>query len=243
MRTAVVIDSAMVALLMAGSAFVRWGASHGAALVVLAVAALVLFIGGRRVSAEYRVFLCRALAVFLVVQTVAECLYRAFDPAPDPSGEYLPLHYCSVMMFVSAYALWTRAPWASAMVYFSVLTASIQALVTPALTYAFPHPRFLFFFLSHGSLLLAALALPLLRDWRARRWDFLLAALLMDIYMISIIPVNLMLGTNYGFMQFAPPGSILTYLGPAPWYFLLLHIPGIPLFWLLSLAVRPSAKS
>lgn len=228
---------------LADTAFVRWGTAHWAALAVLLLAAALLFGLGRRGSEAQRTALSRALALFLPVQTAAEYLYRWLSPTPDPAGEYLPLHYCSVMMFISAYALWARRPWACAMVYFSVLTASIQALITPALAHTFPHPRYFFFFISHSSLLLAALALPLLRGWRARTWDFLLTAGLMDVYMLCIIPVNLLLGTNYGFTQEAPPGSILTHLGPAPWYFLLLHIPGIPLFWLLSLAVRPRKQS
>lgn len=182
--------------------------------------------------------LCRGFALVLLLLTAAEFAYRALDPVPDPAGEYLPLHYCSVMMFISAYALWTRAKWASAMVYFSVLTASVQALITPALTFDFPHPRYFFFFASHSALFLAAVALPVLRGWRARKWDIFLTAALMDVYMACVIPVNLLLSTNYGFTQYAPPGSILTHLGPAPWYFFILHIPGLMVFWLLSLFVR-----
>lgn len=218
--------------------FVRWGASHGAALAGLLVAGAALLLGGRCCAEQGRRRICRAWAVFMLLQVVAEYTYRALDPAPDPAGEYLPLHYCAVMMFVSAYALWSRAKWACAMVYFSVLTASVQALVTPALAESFPSPRYFFFFVSHGSLLLAALALPLLADWRSRRRDPLLTLLLMDVYMLCVIPMNLLLDTNYGFMQRAPEGSILSYLGPAPWYFLILHLPGLAVFYLLSLPVR-----
>lgn len=218
--------------------FVRWSAAHWGALGVLALVSLALFAGGRRCGEGGRVRLCRGLAVLMLLLTAAEFAYRALDAVPDPHREYLPLHYCSVMMFVSAYALWTRSKWASGMVYFSVLTASVQALITPALTFDFPHPRYFFFFLSHGALFLAAVALPLLCDWRARRWDPVLTLALMDVYMLCVIPVNLLLETNYGFTQYAPPGSILTYLGPAPWYFLILHLPGLAVFYGLYLFVR-----
>lgn len=222
----------------AASEFVRWSASHWAALGVLLVVVLALLGGGRRCGERGRLTLCRALAIFLVLQTAAEFTYRALAVVPDPAGEYLPLHFCSVMMFISAYALWTRAKWASAMVYFSVLTASVQGLITPALTFDFPHPRYFFFFVSHSSLFLAALALPVLCGWRTRKRDPLLTLGLMDVYMLCVIPVNLLLGTNYGFTQYAPPGSILSYLGPAPWYFFLLHLPGLAVFYVLSLFVR-----
>lgn len=223
--------------------FVRWGTAHWGALGVLALVAAAYLYGGRRCEESGRVCLCRLLALFMLLLTAAEYVYRWLDPVPDPAGEYLPLHFCSVMMFVSAYALWTRAKWASAMVYFSVLTASTQALITPALTFDFPHPRYFFFFLSHSALFLAALALPLLRDWRTRPWDPLLTLGLMDVYMLCVIPVNLLLGTNYGFTQEAPPGSILTHLGPAPWYFLILHLPGLLVFYLLFLFVKEKGTS
>lgn len=210
---------------------------------MLACVSLSLFFGGRRSAEAVRVRLCRGLGVVMLLLTAAEFAYRALDPVPDPAGEYLPLHYCSVMMFISAYALWTRAKWASAMVYFSVLTASVQALITPALTFDFPHPRYFFFFLSHGALFLAAVALPVLRDWRARRWDPVLTLVLMDVYMACVIPVNLLLGTNYGFTQYAPPGSILSYLGPAPWYFFILHLPGLAVFYGLYLFVKEKGRS
>lgn len=223
--------------------FVRWSAAHWGALAILVLVSLALFGVGRRCTEAGRVCLCRGLAVVLLLLTAAEFAYRATDTVPDPHQEYLPLHYCSVMMFVSAYALWTRAKWASAMVYFSVLTASVQALITPALTFDFPHPRYFFFFLSHGALFLAAVALPVLRDWRARKWDPVLTLTLMDVYMCCVIPVNMLLGTNYGFTQYAPPGSILTYLGPAPWYFFILHLPGLLVFYLLFLVVKKEGKA
>lgn len=228
--------------LLAAAEFARWGASHVCVLVLLmlAVAALV---AARRCTEQGRTLFCRGLALFLLLLTAAEYLYRALDPVPDPAGEYLPLHYCGVMVFVSAYALWFRRPWACAMVYYSVLTACTQALITPALTSAFPHPRFCFFFLSHSALLLAALALPLLLGWRTRKWDPLLTLGLMDVYMLGVIPVNLLLGTNYGFTQEAPPGSILSLLGPAPWYFLVLHLPGLAVFAALSRFVQPRPRS
>lgn len=223
--------------------FVRWGAAHWGALGVLALVATAFLCGGRRCGEAGRVRLCRGLAGGMLLLTAAELAYRWLDPVPDPHQEYLPLHYCSVMMFVSAYALWTRAKWASAMVYFSVLTASVQALITPALTFDFPHPRYFFFFLSHGALFLAAVALPVLRDWRSRPWDPLLTLGLMDVYMLCVIPVNLLLDTNYGFTQYAPPGSILSYLGPAPWYFFILHLPGLAVFFGLYLFVKEKGRS
>jgi uncharacterized membrane protein YwaF len=61
----------------------------------------------------------------------------------------------------------------------------------------------------------------------------------MDAYLVCIHPVNLLLGTNYGFTMESPvPGCILDYAGPAPWYYLLLQLPALALFSLMRLPVK-----
>lgn len=49
----------------------------------------------------------------------------------------------------------------------------------------------------------------------------------------------MLLGTNYGYTQGSPvPGCLLDYLGPAPWYYLLLQLPALGLFCLMTLPFR-----
>lgn len=107
-----------------------------------------------------------------------------------------------------------------------MLTASIQGLITPMLYEGFPSAAFFAFFIGHGLLFISALYLPLVLEWRARPWDDVKTLLLCDAYLLLIIPVNIWLGTNYGFTRYAPEGSVLEYFGPAPWYLLTLQIPG-----------------
>jgi uncharacterized membrane protein YwaF len=85
----------------------------------------------------------------------------------------------------------------------------------------------------------AALSVPLLLKQRARFRDVIISQLLMDAYLVFIHPVNLLLGTNYGFTMKSPvPGCILDYMGPAPWYYLLLQPLVLALFSLMYLFVR-----
>ena len=96
--------------------------------------------------------------------------------------------------------------------------------------------------MGHGLLLVSALYLPLVLGWRSRPWDDIKTLLLCDAYLLLIIPVNIWLGTNYGFTRYAPEGSILEYFGPAPWYLLTLQIPALAVLRLLYLTVRPRKK-
>ena len=95
----------------------------------------------------------------------------------------------------------------------------------------------------HSLLLVVALAIPVLLGWRARGWDDLKTLLIMDAYVLLIHPINLWLGTNYGYTQGPPiPGTLLDYLGTAPWYYLWAQLPVLALLRLLMLPVHDRSE-
>lgn len=223
--------------------FVRWGASHIVVLVLAVLSSFLMLWRGCRLTQAGRYRLCRILALVVAVQFIGEYAWRTFSGDGSPWQENLPLHFCSLMTVLSAAALWWRWPWACAVVYFGVLTASIQGLVTPALEAAYPSAAFFVFFISHSLLLLSALAIPVLLGWRGKPRDVLRSVLVMDTYLLCIIPVNVWLGTNYGFTRHSPvQGCLLDYLGPAPWYYLWLQIPALAVFRLMLLPVQERGK-
>ncbi len=222
--------------------FIRWDAAHWGALAVILLGTLALVIAARRCDTAGRRRLARVFALVLLGEFIFEHILRQCLESYGPWRENLPLHFCSIMMVISAIALWYRKHWACAFTFFSVLTASIQALITPALVKPFPSIAFFIFFLSHGLLFTAALFIPMVLGWRARRKDVLRSVLLGDVYLLCVIPLNIWLGTNYGFTQRGPEeGSVLDLLGPAPWYYLWLQIPALLLFSLMYLFVRPQS--
>lgn len=140
--------------------FVRWSLTHWGAITAVLLLTAGLLWYGRRADETTRHRLCRVSAVIIALLFIGETAWRLYGGAEGPLRENLPLHYCSFMTVLAVVALWTRRQWACAAVYFGVLTASIQGLITPVLEKDFPAPAFLFFFLSHGLLFTAALAVP-----------------------------------------------------------------------------------
>ena len=218
---------------------VRWSASHWGAIIVTAMVTLVIIGGAFRKSPTVRQKVCRTLAVVTGLIYLSDCSFILITQHHGSWEQNLPFHYCSMMLMVATYALWTRNRTACLVLYFGALTACLQGMITPALERDFPTLRYFLFFCVHGILMPAALAVPLLLGIRARVSDALKSLLLMDAYLLCIHPLNLLLGTNYGFTTASPvPGCILDYLGPAPWYYLLLQIPAFLLFALMALPIR-----
>lgn len=229
--------------LLAAHPFVRWGAPHLTALALAVFAAAAVLLLGRRLSQKGRFTLCRVLAVIVGAQMVGEYIWRFCHLDYGPWQYNLPLHFCSMMSVFAVIALWWRPRWACATVYFGVLTASIQGLITPAMADGYPSLAFFIFFLSHSLLLVVALALPVLIGWRARGYDDVRSILIMDAYVLCIIPVNIWLDTNYGYTQGSPvEGCLLDYLGPAPWYYLWVQLPVLAVFRLMMLPVHDKTE-
>ena len=219
--------------------FIRWSVPHWAALAVVGAFALAIsaiFHQGR--NEEFRFRVGKIFALLLLALWIIVSLVRLFWSNDGGWKESLPLHYCNLMEPVCCMALWFRSRWACRLAYFGIMAACVQALVTPDLLHGIPHVEYFLFFISHGLLLIAGVFIPVVLGWRAEPWDAVKVLLQSDAYILCMIPVNFFLGTNYGFTEFAPQGSILDYMGGSPWYFLSMQIPAMGVLFLLSLPVR-----
>ncbi len=219
--------------------FVRWSVSHWGAVISTVVVTLALIGFSLRQPLEIRQKVARCLAAVVGCIYLSDSAYILISQHHGSWENNIPLHFCSMMLIVATFALWTRNKTACWVLYFGALTACLQGLITPALDKDFPTLRYFLFFSLHGILMPAALAVPLLLGMRARFKNVVVSLLLMDAYLVCVHPINLLLGTNYGFTIKSPvPGCILDFMGPAPWYYLLLQIPALCLFSLLYLFVR-----
>ena len=215
------------------------GVSHWAALAALLAAGTCILELGQSYKKTVRnrtTFWLGAACLFSLVPDLAAML------ADEPEKNWtwmLPLHFCSVMQVVCALSLWIPSRRLRSVAYYCVLCATLQGLVTPSVAHDFPSWTYVAFFLSHGVTVITALYLPLALKWKPARWDFLWAFLLANAYLAVIHPVNMLLGTNYGFTVATPAGgSVLDFLGPWPWYLLWMRVPALALMYLLTLPFR-----
>jgi len=157
----------------------------------------------------------------------------------EPWHELLPLHLCDWATFTGVIALVTRRPLAFELTWFWAMAGTTQALVTPDLAVRPPELSWYTFYFSHGGVVAAALLLTWGAGLRTRPWAAFRIFAWSQIYLATVLGLNALLDTNYGYLCAKPENpSLLDHLGPWPWYLLSLEGLALALFWLLDLPFR-----
>ncbi|MFQ5577227.1 MAG: TIGR02206 family membrane protein [Anaerolineae bacterium] len=219
-----------------GQPFELFGAAHLAALAVVALLTLYL-LHFRRWAGEpaRRAFRYGLAAVLLVDEAVWHWWHWAIGRWTVQ--ELLPLHLCSLFVFLCAIMLLNKSYAIFEFAYFLGIGGAMQALITPdAGIYGFPHFRFFQVFVSHGGIVIAAVYMTLVEGYRPTWKSLGRVAVGANLYMLAIGVVNYFLGSNYLFIARKPyTPSLLDVLGPWPWYILSMEGIGLALCLLLYL--------
>ena len=161
----------------------------------------------------------RAISVVLVADAVTFVLVPLVDGRWSVQTS-LPLALCDVALIVAAIACW-RPGWALAveLTYFWGLAGTLQAVVTPDLTAGFPQVEFFEFVVGHLGIVIAALFLVVGLRLRPRPGSVLRVFAITAVYTAFVGIFDWLTGSNYMFLAAVPEhGSLLSLLGPWPWY-------------------------
>lgn len=217
-----------------GSAFELFGQGHLIALAVIAGINLSFIFWRKSATQTQRKLFRYTLAAVLLIDEAAWHLWNA------TTGQWtiqtmLPLHICSVFVFLSAYMLITKNYRVYEFAYFLGIGGATQALLTPdAGMYGFPHFRAFQVMISHGAIVTAAVYMTVVEGFRPT-WKSLGKTILWgNVYMLAVGAINALIGSNYLFIARKPDtASLLDVLGPWPWYLLALQGIGLVIFLLL----------
>lgn len=140
---------------------------------------------------------------------------------------------------VAALALWWRWPPAAEVAYFWGLAGSTLALLTPDLADRFPSFLFLQYIAEHGLTVVAALLLPVGLGLQPQPGALLRAALATVGLAVIAGAADLLTGGDYMYLA-RPPVSptLLSLLGPWPWYLAGATVVALILIALLELPFR-----
>lgn len=219
-----------------GDPFVLFGTAHLIALGLILLFNLSFLLIRSEKRAAWRKPLRVSMAVVLIVNELGWHLWNLVN------GQWtvetmLPLHLCSLFVFLSAIMLLTRNYPIYEFAYFLGIGGALQALLTPdAGIYGFPHYRFLQTMISHGLIVSASVYMTLVEGFRPTWRSLGKVALWGNVYMAVVFALNLLLDSNYMYLAHKPAtASALDLLGPWPVYLFWLEVIGVVVFSLLYL--------
>lgn len=202
-----------------GAPFELFGAGHLAAIAVIVLVCLSFYVLRNRWGERERKRFRLGLAGFIVL---AELSWHAWSVyyGTWTIQTNLPLHLCSVFIWLSVVLLLNRSYPLYELVYFLGMGGAIQAVLTPdAGIYGFPHFRAFQTFADHGGIIVAAMYMTVIEGYRPTWASFKRNFLWGNLYMALVFGVNLLIGSNYMQLAHKPDfPTLLDYLAPWPWY-------------------------
>jgi hypothetical integral membrane protein (TIGR02206 family) len=226
--------------------FHPFSTQHGLAVLIGCIAiALILLIGkhspgGQKFTTRLLAFLCLTAYPLSLLAWLSISSAKSLD-------NWIPFHLCDIAAITGGLALLTKKSLLASLTYFWGLAATIQALLTPAITVGFPSWPFVMFFVHHFAIVGTALYLPIVTGWRPKSpfWKSPLEVYGWSLgYLAFAMLVNKLLHTNFGFAAHPPENpSLIDYLGPWPWYLLWMSLIALVLYLLLALPFVRSKRA
>ncbi|PGZ97159.1 TIGR02206 family membrane protein [Bacillus pseudomycoides] len=137
----------------------------------------------------------------------------------------LPFELCTISLFLASIMIVTKSYKLYEIVFFTGILGASQAILTPNLQYAFPHFRFIEYFIAHALLILAPLFMTWVEGYRPTFQSIKRTMLFLNALLPIILFVNYKTGGNYMFLAHKPEtASLLDMLGPYPYYIISLEI-------------------
>ncbi len=215
--------------------FEPFGWSHGLPVLVLALAGGLWIRRSQSLSPRGQhlaaVIPACLLPILLVVDVIRASISGTFDPALD-----LPLHMCRLVTFLVPIMLYHRHRRAFGVLYYWIMAGTLQALITPDLVEDFPQYAYWRYWLLHAGLVLLILYPIFVYRFRPTLRDLWHAVVAAQVFLVLTLPINYLLGANYGYTCEKPPGpSLADLLGPWPIYILVGEVIMILLFLIMYL--------
>ena len=174
------------------------------------------------------------LSTLLILNYVAYLVFIRSRGVVDWQ-DMLPMQMCDWGMVVVIVAMWTGHQRWFEVAYFWGIGGTLQAVLTPNLSYGFPDWRFTSFFTSHCGIIIGVVFLMLTCRYRPYPMSIMRVWLWTEFYFLVTLVVDELTGFNYGFLLHKPEAfSILSFLSDSrPLYLVEMH--GVALLFFLGL--------
>jgi hypothetical integral membrane protein (TIGR02206 family) len=148
----------------------------------------------------------------------------------------LPFDVCDITAWIAAAACLTAAPFLIELTYFWALAGTLQAIATPDVGATFPHLEFENYLVEHVVIVMTAVYFVVGLRCRPRPGAVPRIFGITVAYTAFVGVIDYVTNGNYMFLRRPPPYvSLLSELGPWPWYILAATGIGLALFVVLDI--------
>lgn len=218
-----------------GNDFVLFGETHIITLSILFIIGTLILIFTK--EANNKKMTKNIPIVFAIILILFECAYVIWSIL---SGYFsvaysLPLQLCDITLILTAVMLLKKSYSIFEIVYFLGLAGDTQALLTPEIgQFNFPHFFYINFFVTHGIVIFSVLYITLIEGYKPKFKSIWKALIITNLLAVLAGIVNILVKGNYMFLCSKPSNSsLLDFLGPWPWYILVLEVVAAGLFIIL----------
>jgi hypothetical integral membrane protein (TIGR02206 family) len=215
--------------------------SHLLALGATVLLVAILVPPARRRPGTWVTAVAWGLAAALVVNEVAYQLVQVHRGTWSVTYS-LPLFVCDVGAFVAALALVWRRRILVEITWFWALAGTLQGMLTPDHVIAFPSYDWVEYYGDHIGVILAACLLVVGLRLHPRPGAVARVTGITLAYIVLVGMADLVTGGNYDYLRVPSPGSLLTVVGPWPWYILSAAGVGVCCFVVLDLPFWPERR-
>ncbi|MCB0718227.1 MAG: TIGR02206 family membrane protein [Bacteroidetes bacterium] len=218
-----------------GRAFELFGSAHLFTLLALAIVGMSTIVVARR-RPQSRRSLGLGFAAILLVNELSWHAWNLYWGTWN-LDRMLPLHLCSIMVWITVFGIATKHPRIRGPIYFLGVAGALQALITPdAGVYGYPHFRFFQTMIAHGGLVIAGFFVVFVDRYRPTIRCVMEVLLGLNVYALVVGLLNPTIGSNYLYLAHKPDIATVMDLMPAwPWYIPILELIALLLFMLLFL--------
>lgn len=215
------------------SDFSLLGTQHIAVVLFFILTGYVLIRWAKQISPETQHTAGIVMACIISISVISYTVIKIFEGPFDVQKD-LPLHLCNFLGLTIPIFAVLRKYWMYEIIVFWILAGTAQGVFTPDLDEGFPHYRFFKYWLEHAGLVLFIVYASAVYGMRPKFKSIIKAFGAIQIYLIFILGVNALIGSNYLFLMRKPDHtSLLDVLGEWPYYILVEELLILPFFLII----------
>lgn len=198
--------------------FQMFSASHLVALAIFVLFTTVIYLFREKLKEDKWRRIEIGVNISLIFIEIANQVWMYVHGVWKP-GRSLPLELCNIGLLLCIVLLWTRKKTVFELIFFIAVLGATQAIVTPAITYDFPHFRFFHFFYAHMMVVWVSLYFMWAKGYYPTFRSVIKLIIFINMFLPVILFVNKQTDGNYWFLRHKPESrSLLDILGPYPYY-------------------------